>query len=105
VIDKQTNRRLTRWQEAIQRMEALIEIIAYVPIQKIRIKFLNEGRVIERVREGSAIGETPAVFIEYMRNQLSLAKGPSGSTPALKALRMSFNEPGTKSIYFFGKKT
>jgi hypothetical protein len=87
---------LTRWEEATQRMRSLIEIIAYVPIQKIRIKFLNDPRRIEHTRQSSAQIETPEMFINHMFRELEKAQGPSGSTPALKAFRESINSQGSK---------
>jgi hypothetical protein len=84
-------RRMTRWEEAISRMRSLIEIIAYVPIKKIRIQFLNDRRTIEHVRRGSEIGETPGQFIKHMFHQLSKAKGPGGGTPALEVVNFYIN--------------
>lgn len=53
---------MTRWQEAILRMKSMIEILAYVPTNTIRIKFLNRREQIVFTRQG----QSPQEFIQGM---------------------------------------
>jgi hypothetical protein len=107
-FDKNLGRRLSRWDEAFDRMNSLIEIIAYVPIKRIRIKFLNRRARIDIIRDGISRSkfskffkgkksiETPAMFIASMKRKLDKAhdQAPKGVTPVLNALEDSLEEVG-----------
>jgi hypothetical protein len=93
---------MTRWLEAISRLKTMIEIVSFVPINWIRISFLNRKDVIQENRAG----KTPQQFMENIFGLLdALAWNlPSGTTPAFHALSESINlGQGRKvSRYFFG---
>lgn len=97
---------LTRWKEAKQRIEEMMEVIAYIPVAPVfYIRFLNRTQVLELQRNA---GEPPQAFVERAKDALSqeFSKYPSGTTPALEAIRASFARypPGGKAVprYFFG---
>lgn len=91
---------MTRWEEAFMRIKTLLEIISYVPIQKVRVAFLNRRETIDVVRQG----DTPQQFLGNVGQQLDrfYFSGPLRGTPAYGALQQAMNFPGSKSVYFFG---
>jgi hypothetical protein len=83
------NRFLTRWQEAEQRLQQMMHIMAFVPCEGIRVSFLNRPDTLELRHENL----TPAQFQQQAYQQLNQAfrRGPSGSTPTLEALGRALN--------------
>ena len=95
---------MTRWQEAKQRIEEMMELIAYVPAPIFCIRFLNRSRVLELERSA---GESPQAYHQRVTAVLDLefSHSPSGSTPALQAIQNSLNSyPPEKAVlrYFVG---
>ena len=95
---------LTRWQEAKQRIEQMMELIAYVPAPVFYIHFLNRLDVLELQR---GTGESPQAFYQRVQRMLDLefSQTPNGGTPALEAIRSSLTRHSSgKAVlrYFFG---
>ena len=95
---------MTRWQEAKQRIEEMMELIAYVPAPLFYVRFLNRTRVLELERSA---GESPQAYHQRVKEMLDLefSQLPNGSTPALRAIQNSLNRyPPDKSVlrYFLG---
>jgi len=96
---------LTRWQEAKQRIEEIMEVIAHIPVAPVfYVRFLNRPDVLELKRNA---GESPRAFFERAKDtlQLEFNKWPSGGTPALEAIVASLTRyPAGVSVlrYFFG---
>lgn len=95
-------RPLTRWQEAHMRLKEIVEILAYVPFQRIGIEFLNRRDRIELAREG----RDPKAFLRHAFAEIDMAfaRGPTGTTPALEKLQESLirGQGARISRYFFG---
>lgn len=91
---------MTRWDEVFIRVKTLFEIIAYVPIQKVHVAFLNRNDDIDIVRKG----ETPEQFLQHIGRKLDqhAARRPSGGNPDLRAITKAMAVSGSKSIYYFG---
>ncbi len=91
----------TRWEEANSRMLEMIEVMAYVPIPKLTIRYFNRKDVISFQRSG----ETPENFMNTVGGQVKkiAASLPSGNTPARERLEESFERGIGKRIsrYFF----
>lgn len=94
--------RMTRWDEAFTRMKEIVEVLSYVPVQTIRIKFLNRRDIISVTRTG----ETPLEFKNNLDRQLDSMKSrsPNGTTPVLACLQESMTNGRGKRVarYFFG---
>jgi len=75
-VDLQTGRPQTRWKEAQARLKEMVEILAYVPFQKIDIGFLNRHDRVILERKG----RDPATFLAdaYRRIDAVFVNGPSG---------------------------
>lgn len=88
--DPKTGKLMTRWQEAESRIKEMVEVMAYVPIPKIEVKFLNRRDTITVTRNPSL---TPDQFANETATKIKEAfkKGPSGVTPMLAAMQGSFN--------------
>jgi hypothetical protein len=86
----------TRWEEAKQRLETLIEILAYVPIPLIEIRFLNRPDKILLTRRK----EVPELWIAQAKEQINRAfsNSPAESTPMLERLRDSLQEKAAKKV-------
>lgn len=84
----ESGRLQTRWGEVHSRLKEMIEILAYIPTQKITICFLNRNDIVTFQRKG----ETPQIFTENAYRQLDaiFANGPSGGTPVRERLEESF---------------
>jgi len=97
---------LTRWMEARWRILQMMEIMAYVVTSPpVYVRYLNRPDVVE-FRRGS--GESPKAYGERVDRELErafLGRGPSGTTPALEAIRASFARyPPDRAVlrYFMG---
>jgi len=97
-----TGRPQTRWQEAHSRLKELMEILAYVPANKIVVVFLNRVDVVSLERQG----KDPKSFLADAYRQIDavFARPPSGTTPAWEKLQKSFLGNPNMSIarWFFG---
>ncbi|KAJ3225468.1 hypothetical protein HK099_006741 [Clydaea vesicula] len=96
-------KRMTRWEEAFERMKTFIEVLAYVPTQLIQIKFLNRRDVITLHHPA---GQNPQAFMNsaYASLDSVASRLPSGTTPYFGAIQESFNSGAGKKVarYFFG---
>ena len=101
-VDPVTKRPQTRWREAQNRLKEMVEVLAYLPFQQIKIEFLNRPNTIVLIREG----RDPQSFLADAYQQIDqvFASEPMGSTPALEKLQESLLMGQGKSIarYFFG---
>lgn len=81
---------MTRWEEAEDRLHIMIDILAYIPTQPIKIRFLNRANPIELNHKGL----TPAQFAQDAHQKIfqAFAQGPASTTPMKKKLIESFNE-------------
>ena len=99
---KKTGGPHTRWSEAKERLEQMLEVLAYVPFNQIGIEFLNRKDRINLTRQG----RDPKTFLAdaYRQVDASFAAKPSGTTPALERLTESFSRAKNENIarYFFG---
>jgi hypothetical protein len=98
------SKKMTRWQEAENRLHIFIDFIAFIPVKGIKVTFLNDETELNFHHEP---GRTPSEFRNHMHTQVvqAFSKGPSGGTPTYAALSKAFNEaivsPYPVSIYFF----
>lgn len=101
-VSIQTGRPQTRWQEAHQRLKEMVEVLAYVPFNKIEICFLNRPDNIVLQREG----RDPKSFLLDAHGRIDsvFRQGPSGMTPVLEKLQDSMIRGQGSSIsrYIFG---
>lgn len=104
-INIKTGQPQTRWQEAHQRLKEMVEVLAYVPFNKIDICFLNrpDRVVLERG------GRDPKTFLAdaYSRIDVVFRQGPMGGTPILEKLQDSMirGQGASISRYIFGDGT
>jgi len=101
-VDPVTKQPNTRWKEAQSRLKDMLEVLAYVPFNQIKIEFLNRRTQVILTRQG----RDPQSFLAEAHRQIDQAfsAGPSGTTPALEKLQESILAGQGKSIarYFFG---
>jgi len=80
----------------------MVEVLAYVPFQKIELVFLNRSVRITMERNN----RDPRTFLADANAQIDkiFASGPTGGTPALEKMQESINRGRGSSIarYFFG---
>lgn len=92
----------TRWQEAHQRLKEMIELMAYVPLQKVVVEFLNRPDRIILIRNRRA----PRVFLAEAYRQIDtvFVRPPHGTTPAFEKMMESFQRGQGVPIvrYFLG---
>jgi len=100
--DPHTGQPRTRWEEALERLKEMVEVIAYVPFKQIGIEFLNRKERIVIKREG----RRPQQLMEDANALIDAAFqwGPRGTTPAFEKLEESILRGQGANIarYFFG---
>lgn len=88
-IDKR--RLMTRWQEAENRLHIILDILSFIPIQNLDIRFLNAPNVISLPR----IGKDPNVFQreahEIVRHTFATLE-VKYKTPTFRELNKAFQE-------------
>ena len=87
----------TRWTEAHKRLLEMVEIVAYLPFNRIDIEFLNRSTKVVLAREG----HEPTAFLAAARQQIDQAfasVGPSGGTLALEKLQQSIRAGKNRSV-------
>jgi hypothetical protein len=79
---------MTRWQEAEDRLHVMLDILAYIPTQKITISFLNRAQKIELTHSY----KTPEEFAAQAHREVSRAfqSPPQGRTPIYQKLQQAF---------------
>lgn len=97
--EPQRGEKLSRLEEAEDRLHVMMSILAYIPIEHIQIRFLNASAdsVLDRT------GKTPEEFEHYaheeIRRRFSTLR--LGTTPVQEPLRIGFEYPGRWSHYLF----
>lgn len=90
---------MTRLQEAEDRLHIMIGILAFIPVEYIQVRFLNDRTplVLDRT------GKTPEEFEEYAHKEIRrrFAGLRLGSTPVRDPLQTGFNYSGRWSHYLF----
>jgi hypothetical protein len=87
--------RMTRWQEAENRLHIMMDVLAYIPTQDIMITFLNAPNLIQLNRAGM----TPENFQSAAHGQLIQAFSTIDvkyKTPTRRALLKSFEIASTQ---------
>ncbi|KXS08981.1 hypothetical protein M427DRAFT_150299 [Gonapodya prolifera JEL478] len=86
----QNGQSCTRWEEMLDRLKALVDIIAYIPTLSNTFRFLNRADVI-RISHKQ---HTPMSFASTLKSQLEtiFRRGPSGSTPMRAKIGQIFSE-------------
>jgi hypothetical protein len=85
----QSHQKMTRWQEAENRLHKMMDILAYIPTKTIEIRFLNARAVITIPREG----KTPETFqgeAHSVISQTFMTVDVKYKTPTMKVLTAAF---------------
>jgi len=95
---KDTNGRTqSRWSEAQGRIQSMVEVLAYVPIQKLEVRFLNRPTTISLSRNPQ---ERPEQFIQNSMQKINDAfrSGPQGGTPVRQKLDESLRQGAGQKV-------
>jgi len=97
IIDPITEEPWQRWKEANHRLKEMIDIIAYIPFDKIVIKFLNKTDTLTLKRETK---QTPVEFLKSSCSKIDslFQTKPRGTTPVLEKMQESFEIGAGKCI-------
>ena len=93
----------TRWAEVHSRLLSMFRLLAFVPIQKVIIQFINRPTVLEFTHAD----HTPESFINKVRNDLAavFAVPPRGNTMLVEKLRgilkTAESRSSRTSVYLF----
>ena len=93
------SRRLTRMEEAEDRLHVMIDMLAFIPTGVIHIHFFNrEDRIVLRHE-----GKTPEEFAADAHQKIAHAfrRSPVGNTPIYKMLSEAFSQTGNTMHYLF----
>jgi hypothetical protein len=92
---------MSRWEEVRLRLKTMMAILAFIPIKKIIISFLNHPHGINMDRPHS---QTPQEFTQVIDQRIDqlLSRPPRGFTPLIEAIQRSINLRGSVARYFFG---
>lgn len=96
---KQTDK-MSRLEEAEDRLHIMLDILAYIPIEHIQIRFLNASAALTLERSGKTPDEFQNYAHQTIRERFSKLKA-NGSTPVQAALNTGFNYSGKWSHYLF----
>ena len=95
--------KMTRLQEAEDRLHTMIGFLAYIPVAYMQLRFLNDRRILVLDRSGKTPEEFEADAHKKIREHFNSLR--LGSTPVLRALQTGFEQPGRWSHYFFNDGT
>lgn len=98
--NKRSNDRLTRWEEAEDRLHILLDMLAYLPIDKIKLSFFNNSNYNNELNHK---GKTPEQFAEESHRLITRLFNlrPNGRTPLYKNLAEAFRAKGNTMHYVF----
>lgn len=93
--------KMTRWEEAEDRLHIMIDMLAYLPIKKIKLSFLNRSNEIILTHEG----KTPEAFAKEAHQKISeafAARMPTNDdrTPLKKHLTDMFNTATGNTMHY-----
>lgn len=93
------NKKLTRWEEAEDRIHIIFDMLAYIPTHKISISFLNRTEQLIL----SHHGKTPEQFSQHAHLEINklFKKTPSGGTPLYQILSQAFKATNNTMHYVF----
>lgn len=90
--------KMSRWEEAENRIHIMMDFLAFVPIQTITIHFLNRNQVVTLHHTG----KNPDQFAKEAHEEVSRAFDlrPSGTTPLYEKLSNAFNQTQNKMMHY-----
>ncbi|WP_131783849.1 hypothetical protein [Legionella gresilensis] len=93
------NGKLTRWEEAEDRIHIILDMLAYLPINKIKLGFLNNT---SRNLEFSHAGRTPEQFAAEYHQKVSqlFSSKPGGGTPLYHRLSEAFSKSTGNTMHY-----
>jgi hypothetical protein len=97
--------KMTRWQEAENRLHIFIDIISFVPTKGIRVSFMNSSTVLELSQDGKTPDQFKANAHNLIHTTMTTTTKPYGRTPTYRVLSAAFanasNSKVPHNIYFF----
>lgn len=93
----------TRWQEVWHRLEAILQVVQFIPVTEVQVLFINRPDVVKLRHHGN----TPATFFANAIAQIKpiFARGPSGGTRATPKMQQIIREADGRTtptaVYFF----
>ncbi|MDX1900715.1 MAG: hypothetical protein SFW66_01765 [Gammaproteobacteria bacterium] len=89
---------LTRWEEAEDRLHVMIDMLAYIPIDKLTISFLNRNDKLVL----NHAGKTPQQYADEAHRAISQAfsRAASGGTPAYRKLSEAFQHSRVSTMHY-----
>ncbi|OGT45521.1 MAG: hypothetical protein A3E83_05605 [Gammaproteobacteria bacterium RIFCSPHIGHO2_12_FULL_41_20] len=96
---RRVDMKMTRWEEVEDRLHVLMDILAYLPVNNIRIHFLNRGAELSF----SHAQKTPEQFSAEVHDRISreFSQPPAGMTPLYGKLAEAFRKAGKTMHYVF----
>ncbi len=97
-IIRPTQIKMTRIQEAEDRLHIMIGILAYLPIEHIQVRFLNDKNILILDRNG----KTPDEYKIYAHNEIRqrFSRLNLGGTPVAAALKTGFDDQDNGAIIY-----
>lgn len=92
------NNKMTRWEEAEDRIHVMIDMLAFIPTDNITITFLNRNNRIVLDHKGKSTQQ----FAQDAHYQVSnaFAKEPSNQTPIYRKLSESFSQATGSTMHY-----
>lgn len=90
--------KMTRWEEAEDRLHVMMDMLAYIPVSKMVVTFFNRTDRIEFTRDGLA----PEEFARqaHLKIRTAFTNPPQGGTPTYTQLSRAFSEPNCMHYLF-----
>jgi hypothetical protein len=92
------NQAMTRWEEAEDRLHVMMDILAFLPIVKITISFLNRADVLVFERNGASPSEL-ASFMHREINETFIVP-PTHGTPIYGKLKEAFEKSFNPTMFY-----
>lgn len=94
-----TNSKLTRWEEAEDRIHIMLDMLAYLPIDTIKLSFLNNT---SSNLELTHAHKTPEQFCAESHEKISqlFSRKPGGGTPLYKKLSEAFKQSSGNTMHY-----
>lgn len=92
------NAKMTRWEEAEDRLHVMMDMLAYIPTDNITISFLNRGDKIHLDHKNKSTEQFAQEAHQKIFNAFS--KNPTNGTPVYKRLSESLNQATGATMHY-----
>lgn len=99
--DPRPGDKMSRFEEAENRLHIMMDILAYIPVEHMQVRFLNHNKTLILDRTGKSLEIFQTYVHSVIHNEFEIAGRQLASTPVRSALKAGFDAPGKWSHFLF----